>query len=112
MHVGIMPLPHGAWEYGKSSYKLVQYMAASRPVIASPVRVNCDVVKEGVNGFFAITEAEWLESRTISWQCDPDRRIRRRARDGGDVVFIAGDLAQDRRAAARGGNPDTVPHRA
>ena len=37
MHVGIMPLPQGAWEYGKSGYKLVQYMAASRPVVASPV---------------------------------------------------------------------------
>ena len=53
-------LPHGAWEYGKSGYKLVQYMAASRPVVASPVGVNCDVVKEGVNGFFAITEEEWV----------------------------------------------------
>ena len=60
MHVGIMPLPQGAWEYGKSGYKLVQYMAASRPVVASPVGVNCDVVKEGVNGFFAITEEEWV----------------------------------------------------
>jgi glycosyltransferase involved in cell wall biosynthesis len=60
MHVGIMPLPQGAWEYGKSGYKLVQYMAASRPVVASPVGVNCDVVKEGVNGFFAITEEEWI----------------------------------------------------
>jgi len=60
MHVGIMPLPQGAWEYGKSGYKLVQYMAASRLVVASPVGVNCDVVKEGVNGFFAITEEEWV----------------------------------------------------
>jgi glycosyltransferase involved in cell wall biosynthesis len=60
MHVGIMPLPQGVWEYGKSGYKLVQYMAASRPVVASPVGVNNDVVKEGVNGFFAITEEEWI----------------------------------------------------
>ncbi len=60
MHVGIMPLPHGAWEYGKSGYKLVQYMAASRPVVASPIGVNCDVVKEGVNGFFAVSEDEWV----------------------------------------------------
>jgi glycosyltransferase involved in cell wall biosynthesis len=35
-------------------------MAASRPVVASPVGVNCDVVKEGVSGFFAITEDEWV----------------------------------------------------
>jgi len=56
-----MPLPRGTWEYGKSGYKLVQYMAAKRPVIASPVGVNCDVVTEGVNGFFAMTETEWVE---------------------------------------------------
>lgn len=60
MHVGIMPLAQGAWEYGKSGYKLVQYMAACRPVVASPVGVNCDVVKEGVNGYFAVTEEEWV----------------------------------------------------
>ena len=29
-------------------------------MVASPVGVNCDVVKEGVNGFFAITEEEWI----------------------------------------------------
>jgi len=62
VHVGIMPLPDGAWEYGKSGYKLVQYMAAGRPVVASPVGVNREVVKEGVTGFFASTEAEWVAS--------------------------------------------------
>jgi len=56
-----MPLPRGTWEYGKSGCKLVQYMAARRPVIASPVGVNCDVVEEGVNGLFAVTEQEWVE---------------------------------------------------
>jgi glycosyltransferase involved in cell wall biosynthesis len=61
MHVGIMPLPQGAWEYSKSGYKLVQYMAARRPVVASPVGVNCDVVMERVNGFFTRTEDEWVE---------------------------------------------------
>jgi glycosyltransferase involved in cell wall biosynthesis len=35
-------------------------MAASRPVVASPIGVNCDVVKEGVNGFFAVSEDEWV----------------------------------------------------
>jgi glycosyltransferase involved in cell wall biosynthesis len=36
-------------------------MAARRPVVASSVGVNCDVVMEGVNGFFARTEDEWVE---------------------------------------------------
>jgi len=62
IHVGIMPLLHGRWEYGKSAYKLVQYMAAARPVVASPVGANLDVVKEGVNGLFASTESEWVAS--------------------------------------------------
>ena len=62
IHVGIMPLPHGLWEYGKSAYKLVQYMAAARPVVASPVGANNDVVKEGVNGLFASTETDWVAS--------------------------------------------------
>jgi len=61
IHVGIMPLQHGVWEYGKSAYKLVQYMAEARPVVASPVGANTDVVKEGVNGFFARTDSDWVE---------------------------------------------------
>jgi glycosyltransferase involved in cell wall biosynthesis len=62
IHVGIMPLLHGRWEYGKSAYKLVQYMAASRPVVASPVGANNDVVTGGVNGLFASTESDWVTS--------------------------------------------------
>jgi len=78
MHVGIMPLPQGAWEYGKSGYKLVQYMAASRPVVASPVGVNCDVVKEGVNGFFAITEEGSLTSNAFAAMPISPRRSEQR----------------------------------
>jgi glycosyltransferase involved in cell wall biosynthesis len=62
IHVGVMPLPHGLWEYGKSAYKLVQYMAAARPVVASSVGANIDLVKEGVNGLFARTERDWVTS--------------------------------------------------
>ena len=58
--IGTMGTPMAS-NLAKSGYKLVQYMAASRPVVvASPVGVNCDVMKEGVNGFFAITEEEWV----------------------------------------------------
>jgi glycosyltransferase involved in cell wall biosynthesis len=70
IHVGIMPLQHGLWEYGKSAYKLVQYMAAGRPVVASPVGANAELVKEGVNGLFAQGEAEWVASLE-SLRADP-----------------------------------------
>jgi glycosyltransferase involved in cell wall biosynthesis len=61
-HVGIMPLPDGAQERFKSAYKLIQYAAAGRPVIASPVGANLSVVSEGETGYFARTEEEWYKS--------------------------------------------------
>jgi len=58
--VGIMPLNDTPWEKGKCSYKLIQYMGCGIPVIASPVGMNVEVVKQDVNGFLASNEAEWL----------------------------------------------------
>ncbi len=66
--VGIMPLPDDPWERGKCGYKLVQYMACSRPVIASPVGVNRQIVEHGVNGFLASTQAEWRSALDSLYQ--------------------------------------------
>ena len=33
---GIMPLPDASWERGKCGYKLIQYMACAKPIVASP----------------------------------------------------------------------------
>jgi glycosyltransferase involved in cell wall biosynthesis len=60
--VGIMPLPDAAWERGKCGYKLVQYMACGRPVVASPVGASRDIVEHGTNGFLARTVPEWVQS--------------------------------------------------
>jgi len=59
LDIGIMPLDDTPWEQGKCGYKLLQYMAAGRPVIASPVGANVDIVQHGTNGFLASTPAEW-----------------------------------------------------
>jgi glycosyltransferase involved in cell wall biosynthesis len=58
--VGIMPLVDGPFERGKCGYKLVQYMAAGLPVIASPVGVNSQMVNHGLNGYLANSRQEWL----------------------------------------------------
>lgn len=63
--IGIMPLPDGGWERGKCAYKLIQYMACGKPVVASPVGMNNVVVRHGVEGFLARTEAEWNNALTI-----------------------------------------------
>jgi glycosyltransferase involved in cell wall biosynthesis len=57
--IGIMPLPDEPWERGKCGYKLVQYMACGRPVVASPVGANRDIVRDGVEGRLATTPDEW-----------------------------------------------------
>jgi glycosyltransferase involved in cell wall biosynthesis len=59
--VGIMPLPDNPWERGKCGLKLIQYMACSIPVVASPVGVNRDIVINGENGFLASNNEEWLQ---------------------------------------------------
>ena len=64
--VGIMPLPDQPWERGKSGYKLIQYMACARPVVASPVGMNRQIVENGVNGFLAMSIEEWTRAlRTL-----------------------------------------------
>lgn len=59
IHVGVMPLLDSPWERGKSGYKLIQYMACGRPVIASPVGVNTEIATPDV-GFLANDDDSWV----------------------------------------------------
>ena len=72
--VGIMPLTDTPWERGKCAYKLIQVMAAGKPVIASPVGANRRVVEHGVNGFLAQTPDQWAQA--LRALADPDLRRR------------------------------------
>lgn len=60
--IGIMPLADTAWERGKCSYKMLQYMAAEVPVVVSPVGMNVDVLSSGPLGFGARTTDEWVDA--------------------------------------------------
>lgn len=62
--VGIMPLPDTPFERGKCGYKLVQYMAAGKPVVASPVGANNDLVSSGADGFLAAGDEAWNRAFT------------------------------------------------
>jgi glycosyltransferase involved in cell wall biosynthesis len=72
--VGVMPLHDTPWERGKCAYKLLQVMAAGKPVIASPVGANRHVVRHGVNGFLADTAEEWTQA--LHQLADPALRQR------------------------------------
>ncbi|WP_438969488.1 glycosyltransferase family 4 protein [Nonlabens sp.] len=59
--IGIMPLDDTPWELGKCSYKLIQYMACSLPVVASPVGMNKEVVQPN-NGILASSQEDWFNA--------------------------------------------------
>ena len=60
--VGIMPMPDSAWAQGKCGYKLIQYMACARPVVASPVGVASIIINDSINGFLATTIKDWVKA--------------------------------------------------
>jgi glycosyltransferase involved in cell wall biosynthesis len=60
--IGVMPLFGTPFDHGKCGYKIVQYMAAGLPVVASAVSANRDIVEHGVSGFLADTDAEWEQA--------------------------------------------------
>ncbi len=63
--IGIMPLPNNRSTRGKGGYKLLQYMAVEMPIIASPVGINCEIIKEGLNGYLVTSEKKWIEKLSI-----------------------------------------------
>jgi glycosyltransferase involved in cell wall biosynthesis len=74
LDVGIMPLPDNPFERGKCGYKLVQYMAAGLPVIASPVGANVKIVDHGRTGLLVSTTQEWLEGLK-QFKDDPEKGV-------------------------------------
>jgi len=73
LDIGIMPLPDDEWSKGKCGFKGLLYMSLGIPAILSPVGVNQKIIRDGVNGFLASSESEWVDklSRLIE---DPELR--------------------------------------
>ncbi len=63
--VGIMPLADGLWEKGKCGLKIIQYMASSLPVVASPIGVNMEIVEDEVTGMLASSNEDWIRALTM-----------------------------------------------
>ena len=59
--IGIAPTPTDRWTLGKCGFKIVQYMAAGLPVVASPVGANAELVRVGETGYLPDKPEEWAE---------------------------------------------------
>jgi hypothetical protein len=96
--VGIMPLPDTEYAEAKAGYKLLQYMAAGVPVVASPVGVNRKLVEQSGAGYLAKSPDEWDQAlRTLLR--DPDLR-KAMGESGRAYVAQHADLAGQARVLA------------
>ena len=78
--VGISWVPDDPWSRGKCGLKVLQYQAAGLPVVANPVGVQADFVRDGATGIQATTTEQWVHAiRRLA----EDAQLRRRFGDAG-----------------------------
>jgi glycosyltransferase involved in cell wall biosynthesis len=73
--IGLMPLNDNLWTRGKGGYKLLQYMAAGVPAIASPVGINREIISDGIDGLLADGQDQWADA-IARLANDPELRTR------------------------------------
>ncbi len=59
MSAGLCPLADTSWNRGKSGYKIIQYMAAGRATLTSPVGIAASIVTPGATGFPCVSPEDW-----------------------------------------------------
>jgi glycosyltransferase involved in cell wall biosynthesis len=60
--IGVMPLHDDPESLGRCGLKVIEYMAASLPVVASRIGVGPELVEEGKTGFLATSTDDWVDA--------------------------------------------------
>ncbi len=65
LDIGVYPLPKDERAMAKTPFKTVQYMSVGVPAVVSRVGGNIDIIQDGVNGFLADSEEEWIAKLSL-----------------------------------------------
>jgi Glycosyltransferase len=58
--IGLAPFPNTGWTPWRCHGKVLQYMAAGIPTVASNIGILPDYIEDGANGYLAQTQDEWI----------------------------------------------------
>jgi glycosyltransferase involved in cell wall biosynthesis len=61
IQIGLYPIPANEWSLGKSSLKALTYMAIAIPFVATAYGTNFRIMEDGVQGYLAATDEEWID---------------------------------------------------
>jgi L-malate glycosyltransferase len=59
--IGLYPIPANDWSLGKSSLKALTYMSIAIPFVATAYGTNYRIMEDGVQGYMALTNEEWVD---------------------------------------------------
>jgi glycosyltransferase involved in cell wall biosynthesis len=86
--IGLHPVPEEIWSLGKSGGKLVQYMAAGVPVVATKNEPNELAVIDGKTGYLVNTNEEWYRKiKDLIINVDLRKHMSRKARERAEEIY-------------------------
>ncbi|TAN62771.1 glycosyltransferase [bacterium] len=65
LDIGIMPMPDNEWTKGKCGFKAILYMSMGLPCVCADVGANKDIIEDGLNGYLASSEEEWVSKLSL-----------------------------------------------